>query len=306
MTVSIPRQKLSYDRLFDDLRVALAVSRCGSMTRAAVELDTTTSTVSRQISRLREALGVPPFIKAEGDWQLNPRIGTLLDTFQHANGAIASEIGRLVSTRSNAPREIRIGALPSLISHVLIPGLAELLDTSPGLHPIFENRIHEVGLGTSDVALTFTLPEGGRIKARRCGSAAFALYAPPGWRHGQGWVTLTDRYAARCTDARRDWFGAEPTLKVESFPQAVAAMRTLGLAGVLPVVVGGATPDLGHIPGSGLDLIRDLHLIHHESHSEDTDLCRVIAWICRQTARLPAAPDEAPHNPQRQLATSAG
>lgn len=303
--MSATRQKLSYARLFDDLRVALAVHRCGSMTRAAVELDTTTSTVSRQIARLRSALGVSPFIKTEGDWLLNPRIATLLDAFEHADGVIASEIGRLVTADLDAPREIRIGALPSLISHVLIPTIGELTRTTPGLRPVFENRVHEAGLGMSDVAIVFSLPEGGRIRARRCGRFAFALYAPKGWQHGQGWVSLTDRYAARYAGARRAWFGSDPAVKVESFAQAVGAMRALGLAGILPVVVGESKPDLVHVAGSGLDLSRDLHLIYHESRSGDADLRQVIDWICRQTARLPVAPALSLRDPQDQLCTTA-
>ncbi|PKP62832.1 MAG: hypothetical protein CVT86_06785 [Alphaproteobacteria bacterium HGW-Alphaproteobacteria-8] len=290
--MTTPRLTPSYARLFDDLRVALAVHRCGSMTRAAVELGTTTSTVSRQVSRLRSALGLSPFIKAEGDWLLNPRVAALLEAVEQANGMIESELARLIEADPEEPREIRIGAMPSVISHVLVPALGELQPVARGLRPIFESRVHETGLGMSDVALVFTLPEGGRIKARRCGSFAYGLFAPPCWTPGRGWVSLTDRYAARYGDDRRAWFGSDATLKVDSFAQEVAAMRAMGLAGILPIVVGEAETDLVHIPGSGLDLTRDLHLIYHESRSEDADLRCVIDWICRHTARLPALPDQ--------------
>ncbi|MBE0454228.1 LysR family transcriptional regulator [Roseovarius autotrophicus] len=304
--MSTSRPKVSYARLFDDLRVTLAVHRCGSMTRAAVELDTTTSTVSRQISRLRGTLGLSPFIKSEGDWLLNPRMAALLNAVEHANGMIESELGRLIEAAPEEPREIRIGALPSVISHILIPALGELRTGARNLRPIFENRVHEVGLGMSDVALVFSLPEGGRIKARRCGDLAFALYAPPCWTRGHGWVSLTDRYAARYAEARRAWFGCNPTLKVDSFAQAVAAMRALGLAGILPVVVGGPEPDFVHIPGSGLDLTRDLHLIYHESRSEDADLRCVIDWICQQISRTPSESPLSLRKSKNQTCASSG
>jgi DNA-binding transcriptional LysR family regulator len=304
--VSTLSAKLSYDRLFDDLRVALAVHQCGSMTRAAVEMGTTTSTVSRQISRLRRELGVSPFIKTEGDWLLNPRIRALIEAFEQASGTISAEIGRLVSSDLGAPREVRIGALPSLISHVLVPALGDLPGVGPELRPIFENRIREVGLGMCDVVVGFSLPEGGRVKARRCGSFAFAVFAPRGWQRGQGWVSLTDRYAARYAEARRGWFGTDPTLKVESFDQAVDAMRALGLAGILPVVVGETEPDFVHVPRSRLDLTRDLFLFYHESRSEDRDLRSVIDWICRLTTRLPATPGLALHQAQDRICTSKG
>jgi len=304
--VSDPRQKLFYARLFDDLRMVLAVHRCGSMTRAAAEFDTTTSTVSRQIARLRSVLGVAPFIKTEGTWRLNPRVSALIEAFELADGMIASEIGRLGTTDPEATREIRIGTLPSLISHVLLPAVGKLHEQVPGLRPIFENRIHELGLGTSDVAVTFALPESGRIKARRCGQFAFALYAPHGWQRGQGWVSLTDRFAARYAPARKRWFGDDPMLKVESFAQAVMAMSSLGMAGMLPVVVGEAEPDLVHIRDSGLDLSRDLYLIYHESRSEDADLRHIIDWICQQTEKLPERAKSELHVAQDRRFTSTG
>jgi DNA-binding transcriptional LysR family regulator len=46
-------------------------------------------------------------------------------------------------------------------------------------------------------------------------------------------------------------------------------------------------PDLVHIPGSGLDVTRDLHLIYHESRSDDEDLRAVVTWILRHMSTLP-------------------
>ncbi len=281
------RSKPSYARLYDDLRVLLAVHRCGSMTRAAEELETTTSTVSRQIARLRSELGISPFVKSDGGWLLNPRLASLIEAFEHADGMIFSELSRVSESAPDAARDIRISALPSIISHVLIPRVADLWRERAHLRPVFENRVYEIGLGMSDVALVFNLPDSGRLKTRRCGSLPFALYAPRGWVPGDGWASLTDRYAAQYAEARRAWFGSEAMLKTDSFAQLVPAMRDLGLAAVLPTVIAEADPDLVHVPGSGLDVARDLHIIYHESRSDDTDLRAVVDWICRNLADLP-------------------
>jgi len=299
------RHNLTYARLFDDLHVLLAVHRCGSMTRAAEELDTTTSTVSRQVSRLRSELGVSPFVKSDGGWLLNPRLSALIETFEHADGMIMSELARVTETAPDDVRDIRIGALPSVISHVLIPRVNELWQERPYLRPVFENRVYEAGLGMSDVALVFNLPESGRLKTRRCGSFPFALYAPRGWQRGDGWASLTDRYAAQYAEARRAFFGGDAVLKAESFAQLIPAMNSLGLACVLPAVMAADQPDLVHVQGSGRDVVRDLYLIYHESRSDDDDLRAVADWILRHLAALPN-PAEVLQGAQRRLSTIHG
>lgn len=299
------RSKLSYARLFDDLSALLAVHRCGSMTRAAEELETTTSTVSRQIARLREELGISPFVKSDGGWLLNPRLSSLIEAFEHADGMISSELSRVSEGVPDETREIRIGALHSVISHVLIPRVAELWRDRAHLRPVFENRVYEIGLGMSDVAVVFNPPESGRLKTRRCGAFSFALYAPDGWQHGDGWASLVDRYAAQYAEARREWFGHDASLKADSFAQIIEAMRKLGLAAVLPTVMGAQQPDFVHIPDSGLDVSRSLHLIYHESRSDDEDLRVVIDWICRHLANLPKPTDRL-HEMQHRLSTLKG
>jgi len=299
------RSRLSYSRLFDDLRVLLAVHRCGSMTRAAEEMETTTSTVSRQIARLREELGVSPFVKSDGGWLLNPRLTSLIEAFEHADGMIFSELTRMSESAPDQVRDIRIGALPSIISHVLVTAVDELWQSRPYLRPVFESRVYEAGLGMSDVALVFNPPESGRLKTRRCGSFRFALYAPRGWQRGDGWASLTDRYAAQYAEARRAYFGHEAALKADSFAQVIPAMHSLGLACVLPTVMAASDPGLEHIPGSGLDVTRDLHLIYHESRSDDADLRAVVDWILRNLASLPN-PAEDLQTPQRRLSTIRG
>lgn len=299
------RSRLTYARLFDDLRVLLAVHRCGSMTRAAEEMETTTSTVSRQIARLREELGISPFVKSDGGWLLNPRLSALIEAFEHADGMIFSELSRVSESVPDEARDIRIGALPSIISHVLIPATGALWRDRAHLRPVFESRVYEVGLGMSDVALVFNLPEGGRIKTRRCCAFPFALYAPRGWKKGDAWASLTDRYAAQFAEDRRAFFGCDAVLKADSFAQVVPAMRSLGLAAVLPTVMADNEPDLVHVPDSGLDVTRDLHLIYHESRSEDADLRAVVDWILEQMAALPN-PAVSLRNPQNRLHTIHG
>lgn len=279
--VKTPDASLSLARLYDDLHTAQVVHRCGSMTSAATEMGTTTSTISRQIGRLRDMLGLYPFIKTDGGWQLNPALGDLLGVFEQVDGMLESEIARLKPDNPQKCREIRIGAPPSVLSHILVPMLRDLLAVKPGIRPIFEGRVHENVLGTSDIAMVFQPPEAGRLKIRRGGSLAFGIFAPQGWRPGDGWVSLTDRFSAPWQAARRGFFGSDPCLKVDSFTQVLQAMRHLGKAGALPVVVAMDDPGLQRLKTPGLEVNRDLYLIYHESRSRDPDVRATADWLMR-------------------------
>lgn len=251
------------------------------MTSAAVELGTTTSTVSRQVARLRAHLGVYPFIKTDGEWTLNPALTDLIGVFEQAEGLLESELGRLLDGDPMRRRDLRIGAPPALLSHVLVPALSGLLRAAPGLRPVLEGRVHETGLGSSDLAVVLTPPETGRLKLRRCGGLHFGLFAPRGWAHGDGWVTLTDKYAAPYLERRCRYFGSAPCLKVDSFSQAVQAMTHLGLAGNLPLAMVEDRHDLWHMHEAGLDVSLDLYMIHHESRSHDPDMRAAVDWLSR-------------------------
>lgn len=300
-----PDASLSLARLYDDLRTAQAVHRCGSMTSAATEMGTTTSTISRQIGRLRDMLGLYPFIKTDGGWQLNPALGDLLAAFEQVDGVLESEIARLKPDNPRKKREIRIGAPPSVLSHILLPMLRDLLADAPGIRPILEGRVTENGLGTNDIAMVFQPPGTGRLKIRRCGRLAFGIFAPRGWQTGDGWVSLTNRYSWTWQEARRDFFGADPCLKVDSFAQVIQAMRHLGRAGVLPVVVALEDPDLQRLDTPESEISRDLYLIYHESRSRDPDVRATVDWMMRCLRRVEACASGL-HSTQDQLCTTAG
>ena len=251
------------------------------MTNAATELGTTTSTISRQISRLRAQLGLYPFVKTDGYWGLNPALADLIDAFEQADGILETELGRLHRYSPAMKRDLKIGAPPTVLSHVLIPALHDLAQTAPGIRPVLESRVHENGLGSNDLAVLFHPPQTGRLRIRRCASLSFALFAPRDWQSGNGWVSLTDKYSGPYLDARRRYFGSDPCLKVDSFTQALQAMTRLGKAGALPVVVAAEVPGLIRLDTPALDVSRDLYALHHESRSNDPDIRAALDWIVR-------------------------
>jgi len=272
----------SFARIYDDLRTVLTVQRCGSMTSAATEIGTTTSTVSRQIARLRETLGIYPFVKSDGEWQLNPALSDLVAAFEQADGMLESELARLQEYQPTARRDVKIGAPPTVLSHILAPGMRDFVRQNRGLRPVLESRVLESGLGSTDISVVFHPPETGRVRVKRSGLLDFALFAPDGWREGDGWLSLGDRVAGPYIEARRHFFKSDPMVLVDSFPQAVRVMREMGLAGALPVILAADLPEFHPIGPRALDVSRDLYVIHHESRSTDPDIRATVDWVSAQ------------------------
>jgi DNA-binding transcriptional LysR family regulator len=274
----------SFARIYDDLRTVLTVQRCGSMTSAASEIGTTTSTVSRQIARLRDTLGIYPFVKSDGEWRLNPALADLVAAFEQADGMLESELARLQEYQPTARRDVKIGAPPTVLSHILAPGMRAFVRQNTGIRPVLESRIHESGLGSTDISVVFDPPESGRVRVKRCGVLHFSLFAPRGWRDGDGWVSLGERIAGPYIEARRHFFKSDPTVLVDSFPQAMQVMRELGLAGALPVILTPDIPEFVPLGPQELDIRRDLYVIHHESRSTDPDIRATVDWVSSQLA----------------------
>lgn len=265
--------------IYDELRTALVVHRTGSMANAARALGVTPSTVSRQIGRLRELLGFYPFVRTDGNWRLNPALIKLVEAFESAEGTLASELHRLNQRDPDLKREIKIAGPASLLTHVLIPNQRALAAAHPSVVPVFERRVNADGLGPHDVVLAFQPPETGRLKVRRCGTLEYLLYATGSWKPGDGWVTLIDRYASQHYENLKAHFGSEATLKLDSFDQALKAIRELDLAGPLPHVLARNVQGVSPLDGDNYQVQHDVFLIHHESRSNDPDLRSTVDWI---------------------------
>lgn len=272
--------------IFDELRTVLVVHRSGSMAEAARALGVTPSTVSRQVSRLREVLGFYPFVKTDGNWHLNPSLLKLVEAFETAEGMLSNELRRLHHADPGIKREVKIAGPASIISHVLIPECPALMEIHQQVVPVFERRVHAEGLGPHDIVIAFRPPEVGRFKVKRCAPFNFALYAPQGWKRGDGWLTLIDKYASAYMEERRQFFGAEPTLKTDSFDQALKAMMALNLASSLPEPVARSTPGLTRIDAREMEVSLDLFVIHHESRSNDPEIRATVDWIIHSLTKM--------------------
>lgn len=273
-------------KILDDMSSVLAVRKYGSMSKAATELGANPATISRRIARVGETLGVQPFIKTDAGWQLNPALQDLVDLYEEFEGRMAAEVAQLGSPAATQPRDIKIGAPPSIISQVLVPAMNSLIGGRARLRPTFDRRLFESGLGAHDIVIAYQPPESGRLQMRRCGTMRHGLFASRNWRPENGWVGAVPGLSTPFNDHARAVFGSDPVLMVDSFDQVRNAMIRLDLAGPLPTY---AVRD-----GDGLRLLQqeatlftmELFVFFHQSRRGDPAVRSAVDWICEAIGRL--------------------
>ncbi len=178
---------------WDDIRLALAIARHGSLSRAALALDVNQSTVGRRLNALEAGLGVTLFLRSKH--------GLALTDLGEIFVAKAGEIERqaeglkevLNSKDSKAAGVFRLAGNQWMINHLIRSGIADLLAEFPALELRTIAGRPETSLWRGDpgVGLWFdTLPIDGAFQIK-LGSIPYAVYRKKG-SDNRGWVTFFD------------------------------------------------------------------------------------------------------------------
>lgn len=180
------------------LRYFVAVAESGSFTKAAAFCKVAQPSLSQQVQRLEESLGVRVFdrlprrtVLTDAGRELLPRARRILSEVREAR----QELG----DRGGSSR-LAIGAIPTIAPYVLPRVLARLMK----LHPACELVVQEdytdriltaVAQAELDVALVATPPEDGSLLSVPLGADEFFLASPRGGVHalaGRATVSLAD------------------------------------------------------------------------------------------------------------------
>lgn len=265
---------------WDDMRVALAAARGGTLSEAARRLDVNQTTVSRRLSALEETLGARLFHRIEG--RLVPTHGgeRLLEEAERAEAAALAAQQALMGLDARAEGTVRLTSVPTNVTRLLIPAVPALIARYPNLRVELlgaENRTN-LSRREADMALRFDRPgSAGTTLCRRIGHLGYHIYAPASAADPESlpWVTYEEASAdlpqahwiARRIGRRiggRGVGGGEMLAPVlvndaEGVLQAVAA--GLGRS-LLPRFVGDGDPRLVRM-GDEPAVVRDLwHLSH--------------------------------------------
>ena len=164
------------------LRYFIAVAERGGFSKAAAACGIAQPSLSQQIRRLEDSLGVQLLerlprrtVLTDAGRELLPRARRILAQVDEARQELAGA--------ANAPR-LAIGAIPTIAPYVLPRVLAELSARHPSCELIVredytERIIAAVADTELDVALIATFPNDRMLTARPLGADHFLLVAPP-------------------------------------------------------------------------------------------------------------------------------
>jgi DNA-binding transcriptional LysR family regulator len=276
----------SADAGFDwnDLKYFLAVARHGGLSRAALHLGISASTVSRHIGALEKRLGVRLFVRLSTGYLLTDAGSELFERVAEVERSTHA-VERRSSVAAEADKVtglVRLAASDSMGVIVLAPRMPELQRRHPGLRVemVLGHAKADLTRREADVALRMMDPALSTAQAdhvmHRVASVPFGLYASasllkgrkPGqvdwtqlphvgwdstWRH----LAMAQWLAGAVADQRPPVFTSN-----SATAQKVAIAAGMGV-GVLPDYLARTDASLVRLPVDTCALDRDLWLIYH-------------------------------------------
>ncbi len=283
------------DANWDDLRVLLALARCGSFAGAARRLGVNESTVLRRYRRLSRRLDARLFERSRAGLVPTPAGLSLLQGLELAETAIDRAEASLAGENRSPAGLVRLTAVPLLANRLLVPALPALLGPQEGLELelIAEPSVLSVMRREVDIALRLARPEGEpQAIARRAGRLAYAPCRAAGSAADLPWVTYGGAMAA-LPQAR--WVAAEAArrgealagLRVNDGEALVQAVRAgLGKA-LLPLDL--LRNEVGIAPCGPPCLWREVWTLVHPELRDLARLRVTLEWLDATLAALPHA-----------------
>lgn len=174
---------------WDDLRFFLAIARLRSLSAAARELRVTQSTVGRRLASLESGLGARLLHRTPEGYVPTLAGEAILGQAERVEAEMRA-VERTVGGRdAQLEGVVRVTAVDTLASHVLVPCFAALQAGSPevALELVADVRHLSLAMREADIAVRLAPFEGHDLVVRRIGALAHGLYASPPYleRHGE-------------------------------------------------------------------------------------------------------------------------
>ncbi|MBK1865873.1 LysR family transcriptional regulator [Aestuariivirga sp. YIM B02566] len=174
---------------WDDLKIAHAVARHGSLSAAARALGSTQPTVSRRLNALERRLGVKLFEREAGGLTPGPLLTTLLEPLDEMD-ELAGAVERRIAARDTGLKgTITLTSLAWFGDDVLAPLLAQFCIRHPDviIDLINDPRRFNLSRREADVAVRVGNFDQGDLVERKVADVSYGLYASETYvrRHGQ-------------------------------------------------------------------------------------------------------------------------
>jgi DNA-binding transcriptional LysR family regulator len=163
---------------WDDLRFVLALRRAGSLGAAARLLKVESSTVSRRLGSIEEALGVQLVAHLPDGVQLNEAGNTVADLAEGIDGRI-DELTRRIGGEDQRPEGLVRLATTESMATFLMAGLVPLREAHPKIQVqlVVNSAALDLMRREADVALRLFREKAGALVARKIGDVGWSVYA---------------------------------------------------------------------------------------------------------------------------------
>ena len=164
---------------WDDLRYVLALSKAGSLARAAKALRVDHTTVGRRVEAAEAALGVRLFARTTAGYVLTAEGERVLADLRRVEDAVLALQRGADAQRSTVDGTVRVTSPETFGCTYLAPQLAMLGRQHPGLaiELVTTGTILDLTRREADVAVRFFRTPHESLVVRRAGRVAYALYA---------------------------------------------------------------------------------------------------------------------------------
>ena len=191
---------------WDDIRVALAVARTGTVSGAAADLGVHHATVIRRIDALEAALQARLFQRHPRGYALTEAGRTLLETADLTDQRFAQMAAQIAGSGQRIEGELIVTAIPELACLVM-PRLTALMTRHPDLRISYltDVRLFRLGSGEAHVAIRAgSRPTQSDYVVLSMGSIKQALFASQQYldRHGPVTDPRDHRFALPGPEAR--------------------------------------------------------------------------------------------------------
>ncbi|OWV70870.1 transcriptional regulator [Rhizobium sp. R634] len=258
---------------WNDLKFFLAVANSRSLSAAARRLGVSTSTVSRRITALEQALGSTLFRHHFDGYEMTEAGIGLLAPAETAEASLKAFERSARDSSESVSGMVRIDAPELLGQQILIPNLGGLMQDYPGIQLDIRSSVRPAPLATqqSDIALRIVPPERGSYRMRTVGKVTFGFYInrsylelygkPSNERdlHSHRVIGWSEdlRYLSMSIWLEEIFADCQPAMRLSSFTAQLTAVENgLGI-GVLPCFAACRTdlvPVLEDVPKLTLDL----------------------------------------------------
>lgn len=217
----------------EDMRIWIAVVDSGSITAAAAQLDMTSSTVSRTLSRLERKLETALMLRTTRRMALTPEGTLFLQRAREIVAAMESAEDELAIRRETPAGRLRINTAPSFMQHVIVPLIGGFMEQYPQIEPELATDDLPIDLleQQTDIAIRMGVLQDSGIHARLLGYSPLRLFASPEYLRRYGTPLHSDELSQHRTlgfsqpvvhnhwpvmNARNELLQVTPTLRASS------------------------------------------------------------------------------------------